>query len=92
VKASIDFEKSPKVLPFILSDIPTDFLRIPSHAALQLRNPVTNRLEWKRVQDLQECFSKLENAYPDPSASETVSGFIDFLIKEKQENMRSTRL
>jgi len=89
VKASIDFEKSPKVSPFILSDNHTDFLCIPSHVALQVRNPVTNRLEWKRVQDLQESFSKLENVYPDPFSSQTVSGFIDFLIKEKQENMRS---
>jgi hypothetical protein len=88
-----DFEKSPKVSPFILSDIPKDFLRIPSHVALQLRNPVTNRLEWKRVQDLQESFSKLENVYPDPFASETVSGFIDFpcvLTRQKSVGLGMT--
>lgn len=73
-----NFEKFPNVPPFVRSDIPTDFLRIPSHIALQLRNPVTKALEWKRIQDLQEGISKLEHLFSESCGSETAGGFLDF--------------
>lgn len=67
------------VRPSVQLKLPIDFLRIPAQIALQLRNPATKRLEWKRVEDLQN--NVMSNA--DEMSAETLalvkgSEFLDF--------------